>query len=87
MLPDTVEREVVRLSVGPKAIDRGSGDVHEIDGPLIERELPGLEPGEVEKVTDQALEPARLGEDHLARGRRVAASCRRRSPLRSRGSR
>ncbi len=66
------EREVVRLSVGPKAIDRGGGDVHEVDGPLIERELPRLEPGEVEKVTDQAFEPARLSEDHLARGRRVA---------------
>ena len=55
----------------------------------VQRELVRVEPGEVEQVGDEALEPAGLGRDHVGgadAARRCRRRCRRRSPRRSRGS-
>ena len=52
---------------GWNAVDRLVDHRAGVDRRGVERELVGVEAGEVEEVGDEALEPARLGRDHLAR--------------------
>ena len=49
--------------LGLEALGHRPGQRRAVDGLGVERELPGLEPGQVEQVLDQALEAAGLAPD------------------------
>ena len=46
---------------GPERVDRGADGLGRVDRARRERELAGVEAGEVEQVRDEAFEAARLG--------------------------
>ena len=54
---------------GPERVDRGPDGLGGVDRARGERELAGVDPGEVEEVGDEAFEPAGLGGDDARRVR------------------
>ena len=60
-----LQRDVQLHRRGPERVDRGAHGVGRVDRARRERELAGVEPGEVQQVGDEALEPAGLGRDHV----------------------
>ena len=79
----------ISAAAGPNASTASLHDRVRVDRRGMQRELVRVEPGEVEQVGDEPLEPARLRRDDVGGADARVASlrrCRRRSPRRSRGS-
>src|ERR1700722_4455741 len=62
-----------RLSFGPETDCHRAHDICTVDALYVERELPGVQPGQVEKVLNEAFQPLCFGPDDLDRPHSVVS--------------